>query len=32
LNHLRIDTLTRLPASRFADAVKALEMKRKVAA
>jgi hypothetical protein len=32
LNHLRIDTLSRLPASRFADAVKALEMKRKVAA
>jgi hypothetical protein len=29
LNHLRIDTLARLPASRFADAVKALENKRK---
>jgi hypothetical protein len=29
LNHMRIDTLSRLPASRFAEAVKALENKRK---
>lgn len=29
LNHLKIDTLTRLPASRFGEAVKALEAKRR---